>query len=78
MTFETLDRANEITDILHYISEDEKSLSAIEKSCADEYYFSNGNYRVHIDRKLGKKLIPIIREYYQEQVKKLVKEFEKL
>lgn len=78
MTVEALERANAICDDFHYISEDERVLSEIEESCADEYFFSNGNYRVHINRELAGKLIPMIREYYKQQVEKLKKEFAEL
>lgn len=78
MTVESLERANKIKYDLNFISEAERFLSIIEESCADEFSFSNRNHSVHIDRELGKKLIPLIREYYQEQAEKLEKEFEKL
>lgn len=78
MTVESLERANKIKYDLHFISEAERFLSIIEESCADEFSFSNRNYSVPIDRELAGKLMPIIREYYQEQVAQLEKEFEKL
>lgn len=78
MTVETFEMAKEIELSLHFISEDKKYLSLIEELSGDCVYLTDGCKKVRINRELAGKLIPIIKEYHQQQVEKLEKEFAKL
>lgn len=62
MTMETFERTKEAN--LHFLSEVERACKA-----GLALSLSSNRYSVYIDKELGEKLIPLIREYYEEQAK---------